>query len=259
MIYSSWIAARRAAVFPEGEAENLVANHNRFIQDALIDIQTKVPCLQTFHRDNHVAESTFFDCGASVIDAPVGFIKNIHTILDTDCCDRVFYSPVTEAAMRCKLETQQSCGVRYRAYGFYEYESGLYAAYSYYYECQITPDAGLDKPCRSHAGSAALINGQLFLHPHLDSNEIAVVEWDGIKKVWSSSDDMDFGTFERQVQNLVELHIERQSAVKEDHDYEAAAAAKLEYDMQIAMLIHECRKLNQIARSPYCFTNCASC
>lgn len=259
MIYSSWIAARRAVVFPEGEAENLVANHNRYIQDALIDVQAKVKHLQTFHRDNHIAESTFFDCGASVFDAPIGFIKSVHTILDTDCCDRAFYSPITEAQMRCRLETQQSCGPRYRAYGFYEYSSGLYAPYSYYYECAITPDAGLDKPCRSRSGSAAIINGQIYLHPHLDSNEIAVVEWDGIKKSWENADDVDFGAFERQVQNLVELHLERQSATKEDHDYDAAATAKNEYDLQVAMLIYETTKLNRIARSPYCFTNCSSC
>src|SRR3990167_5080107 len=99
MTYSAWSAARRAAVWPEGEAENLVANHNRWIQDCLIDLQNKVPCLRGFHRDQHRAEDSYFDCGASVYDAPVGFIKNVHTILETDCCARVYYDAATEAQM----------------------------------------------------------------------------------------------------------------------------------------------------------------
>lgn len=258
MTYTAWIAARRLTVFPDGEAENLVANHNKYIQDALIDLQLKVPCLQTFHRDNHSAESSYFDCGASVYEAPVGFIKGVHTITDTDCCARVYYNPVTEAQMRCLMETQQSCGIRYRAYGFYLYGETYYP-YSYEEECQIYPDSDLDKPCRASAGSVAMIEGQLYLHPHLQSTEIAVIEWDGIKKTWAASDELDFGTFERQVQNAVELYLERMVARKEDYDPQTTTGAQGDYDLAVAMLIHECNKLKRIARLPYCFTNCVSC
>lgn len=246
-------------MYPDGEPENLVANHNKYIQDALIDLQTKVPCLQGFHRDNHTAESSYFDCGTSVYDAPVGFIKGVHTILDNDCCARVYYDPITEDNMRCRMETQQTCGVRYRAYGFYEYASGAYLPYAYHYECQIYPDAGLDKPCRAAAGSVALIDGQLYLHPHLQSDEIAVIEWEGIKKSWASTDEVDFGTFQRQVENAVELYLERTASRKEDFDPQTTEGAQADYDGAVAMMIYECNKLNRIQPRAFCFNNCARC
>lgn len=258
MTYAEWIVARRAVVWPDGEAANLVANHNKYIQDALIDLQNKIPCLQGFHRDNHSAESSYFDCGTSVYDAPVGFIKNVHTITETDCCARVWYAPVTEVEMRCKMENQQRCGIRYRAYGFYEYGDG-YLPYPYEYECQIYPDDALDKPCRAADGSVALIEGQLYLHPHLQSTEIAVIEWYGLKKTWAPTDVMDFGTFERQVQNAVELYLERQTARKEDYDPQLTAGAQSDYDTAVAMLIHECEKLNRLTPLAYCFNNCPGC
>lgn len=258
MTYASWSAARRALVWPEGEPENLVANHKKYIQDALIDIQTKVPCLQGFHRDNHNSEVSYFDCGTSVFPAPVGFIRSVHTITEEDCCARVWYNPITESDMRCKMENQERCGIRYRAYGFYLYE-GEYLEYPYHYECQIYPDVDLNKPCRAGAGSVALIQGQLYLHPHLQDNEIAVIEWDGIKKVWADSDEVDFGTFERQVCNAVELYLERTASRKEDFDPQTTLGAQGDYDLAVAMMIHECTKLRRLPPAAFCFNNCARC
>lgn len=256
MTYTLWTAAIRSAVFPEGEAENLVANHNRYIQDALIDLQNKIPCLQGFHRDNITSELSYFDCGASVFTAPVGFIKSVHTILDTDCCARVWYSPATESDMQCKMAAQEKCGVQYRAYGSYLYD-GSYIPYAYHYECQIYPDAALDKPCRAAGGIVAMIRGQLYVHPHLQSNETLVIEWDGMKKLWISTEEIDFGTFQRQVSNAVELYLERAVARKETSDKEAAASAKDDYDVAVAMMIHECDKLRTLAPRAFCFNNCA--
>lgn len=258
MTYADWIVARRRVTFPDGESENLVANHNKYIQDALIDLQMKVPCLQGFHRDNHSAESSYFDCGASVYDAPVGFIKSIHTITESDCCARVWYDPVTEEQMRCKMENQQRCGVRYRAYGNYLYD-GSYYPYPYEYECQIYPDSGLNKPCRAGAGSVALIQGQIYIHPHLQDYEIAVIEWDGLKKTWEPTDEMDFGTFQRQVENGVELYLERTASRKEDYDPQNTNGAQIDYEGVVRLMIHECNKLRQLAPRQFCFNNCARC
>ena len=257
MTFSEFVTAVEATVFPEGVAENLVSNHRKYITDALIDIQQKIPSQQTKHRDEYTSNQLFFDCGSSVFTAPRGFLTGLHTIL-TDCCDRVFYDPVSADEMQCLLKDQQTCGYKYRAYGFYEYDegSGIYYPYSYTEECLIYTDDQTDKPTRASSGWWSLSQDRIYVFPHIQSDEIIVLEWDGLKRSWLDSDEV---SFDREIQEAVELYLEWKTTRREDFNVPAAKEIRSEYAEKIGMLIHQYRKEQRIPRREPCFSNCDPC
>src|SRR5678816_3157617 len=97
-------------IFPEGEAENLVANHRKYIVDALIDLQQKVPCLRTQHRDRISMADTYTECEASVYSAPRGFISQIYAVTQDNCCAKRYFQPVDWDEMQQILKDNQNCG-----------------------------------------------------------------------------------------------------------------------------------------------------
>lgn len=255
MTFAEFVTAVEATVFPEGVAENLVSNHRKYIIDGLIDLQQKVPCLQTRHRNSHDQSDVLFDCGATVFNAPRGFIQSFHTIPADDCCARVWYDPISPDQMRCYLSDQQLCGYKYRAYGFYLYGDEYYP-YEYEDECQIYTDSGTDKPCRANHGWFSLVNGQIYVFPHLQSTELAVLEWDGIKRDWEDADTVEF---DRETQEAIELYLEWKTKRREDADLSAAQAVRAEFEIKVGNLIWQCKKERRLPTREPCFSNCGSC
>ena len=62
----------RPLLWPQGEAENLVIPHNKFFEEALLDLQRWVPCLQVNNTQIYRACSRFYQCGLTVMEQPVG-------------------------------------------------------------------------------------------------------------------------------------------------------------------------------------------
>ena len=91
MTFAQYYAQISAAVFPEGEAENLIHVHKLAVKDAIIDLQTKIPCLRTENADYVGQSSTLFHCGASTFDAVDGNIERVYTTdLDGACSENVY-------------------------------------------------------------------------------------------------------------------------------------------------------------------------
>ena len=255
MTYAQFSTRVRAAVWPEGEAENLVDTHKNWVLDALIDLQQKVPCLQHYHKDQH-ANDWLFNCGASFFTAPRGFIFGLYTVLDDDWCPKVRYDPVSEDQMRCLLADNQECGKLYDPYPFY-YE------YSVYYPYGVMPygtyyPIETDKACRSTAGVFSLIRGDIYTYPHLQNNEIAVLEWDGIKRSWGDSETMP-DAYDREVEEAVEFSLEAKTARKDDRNPDGFALARSEYNSKVAQLIWQCQKERRLPPRQHCFSNCGEC
>lgn len=67
----------RATLWPQGEAANLVPAHDQSFLDALIDIQTWVPCEQQDNTSLFPQCATFYNCGLTTFDAPQGIIRKV--------------------------------------------------------------------------------------------------------------------------------------------------------------------------------------
>lgn len=241
-------------IFPEGEAENLQANHRKYITDALIDLQQKVPCLRTQHRDRISMADTFTECEASVYSAPRGFIAQIYAVTQDNCCAKRYFQPIDWDEMDQILKDNQNCG-RLITPTYYYYDVGYgYVDYPDY-GCPYYADSSgaTDLRFRPSVSFSAMKDGQLYLFPWLQSNEVLVVEWDGIKRSWKDTDEVQF---DREVQDAVEHFLDRRSATREDCDIQRIQLAQSDYDTLVAKQIWQCRKERRIERRQHYFSNC---
>lgn len=253
MTFEEFSAAVRLNVWPEGEAENLATRHEAWIHDCLIDLQTKVPCERENHVDPYNGSRQFFQCGATVVEAPRGLIRRVWTETAEAGCERVFYDPVPFGQMECLTANRSmvACAAD-EPYGYYDGPTRG-SLYTGGYD-----DA--DKPCRSGYGYVSLHEGFLYLFPYLQSDELAVVEWKGIKRDW---EDADIVTSDRDVKQAVEYYLTGFGALWDDSDekrgklfYEEDMEKPGLYQRAVMKLIWRCRQERRIeVPMSHCFDN----
>ena len=253
--FDFFVSDLRATIFPEGEAENLIANHRKYIVDALIDLQQKIPCLRVQHRDRVSMADTFTECEASVTSAPRGFISQIYAVTQDNCCARRYFQPVDWDEMQQILKDNQNCG-RLIEPTYYYYTD--YYGYSDYpeYGCLYYGDSSgaTDLRFRPTISYSAMKDGNLYLFPWLQSNEVLVIEWDGIKRSWKDTDEVQFN---REVQDAVEHFLDFRTASREDCDLQKIQIARAGYDELISKQIWQCRNERRIERRVHYFSNCS--
>lgn len=271
MTFAQFKSEIRARVWPEGEPENLVTNHNKWILDSLIDLQRKVPCLQQYQVDIVPQCATYLMNGSTVFGAPRGYIHKLYTLSnDPDDRCQVEYSPITKDELDCMASSAPCCpGGQtfqhpYGAYGFYA------ELYNYYPDSGLLgmefPSADEDKPCRATSGYYTLHRGNLWVFPHMQWTESAVVEWDGIKRTYAEEDLVSFGfenVLDREVEDAVEYYLRYKAAQVEDCDFDRARDLLLGppgqlgagYNGKVADLIWECKKERRMRDTPPCFNN----
>lgn len=270
MTWAQFKAELFARVWPEGQASNLIPNHEKWVLDATIDLQKKVACLQQYQVDIVPQCATYLLNGCTVFGAPRGYIYKLYTI-SNDPDDRcpVVYSPITKDELDCIASAGADHGATFQhPYGFYGFYAELYNFY---------PDSGLlgmefpsadeDKPCRSKSGYYTLHRGNISVFPHMQWNESAVIEWDGIKRTYTDDEPVAFGfenVLDREVEDAVEYYLRYKAAQIEDCDLDRARDLLLGppgqlgagYNGKVAELIWECKKERRLRESPACFNNC---
>ncbi len=266
MIYSDFNAAIRLAVWPDGEPENLVSSHKNYILDALIDLQIKVPRLQTNHVDFIQPEDTLFNCGASLFDAPRGFIASLSVLRGTPtrCCDEAPYLESSKSEFDCFLGELEAtpCSVETHPYQFYQFDvDGPYYAYPSLAYCLDYPTQSIDSVCAPSRGYYALFRRQIWMAPHIQSGYVAKLLWDGIKRTFADTDILDEDYFDREVLECVELYLRSRAAAIDDCDYTKAIYFSNEnpakpgmYQIRRADLIHTGEKESRLPKRNYCFS-----
>ncbi len=249
--YLEFMTALLSRVWPDGQAENLIPNHRKWVLDALIDLQKKVPCLQTEHLDIVDQCSTYYFCGTSVFSAPRGFLRKLYTIEDSDGCTRIDYEPISKDDMDCLQANYQACNTLLQPLGYY-YEP--YFGYLPFADLPIpgfkNVDSTIDKPARSAGGYWTMDRGNIYLFPHMQWNEQAVVVWDGLKRSYADTDEVEW---DREVEDAVEYYVGAKGAEKEDCDYDRLAVLTANYNGKVSDLIYNCKKERRIPKAPPCF------
>ncbi len=273
MTFGEFNTAVQYSVSPDGIAENLVSLQRSYAIDALIDLQTKVPCLQQNHTDYLCASASFYSCGASLFEAPRGFIRSLSTMVPGDtCCREVRYTPVSMVDMQCMLKNQEAfsfcSATELHPYTTY-LQDGVYVPFpDTPLECvdYVGPnDTSLDKSSRAIEGFFSIDRGQIWVTPQIQSNELVKLEWDGRKTIWSDTDTMDEEIFNREVQECVEMFVRSRMASTADCDYTRAIFFSNEnmqrpgqYQVRRADLIHWCEKTRRPPKRDYCWdTTCS--
>ncbi len=249
MTFSEYYEQIQLSAFPEGEAENLVLSHKNAVRDALIDLQTKVPCLRTDHADYIGQSSTRFHCGASVFDSVDGNIERVYTLSLENGCQLVEYSYIDFARMQDLLNAYKCCKAsdaegmapvsEYGGVGAPEYPAG-----------EDTQDKGY----RAYSGDAywTVHRGQIYVFPSIESTEQIVVEWNGTRRTWQDDTVMPETMVEqledssevlvRDVAQAVEFYLDSEVHRRETKDMASFQVSSKMYSDAVAMLIYECRK-----------------
>lgn len=251
----------RAIIFPAGEASNLVAAHDHFFLDALIDLQTFVECLQQDNTSVFPQCSTFYNCGLTVIDAPRGNIKKVGVIGSTsedavDWCSEAEYLQVSPVAIREYLNRSVQCGYCLPTFfsliqnscikGYYpaptdaDVPAGLPILPLGYHYPQTSTDNTYG---RAMHGFWGIERGKIFIAPYIQSDEHVSVKWDGIKRTWTEADIIDEDPM---LASALMEYVRWQHADKYEKDEAEAVRAMGAYNNWRTLLMHQCREENRV-------------
>lgn len=241
MTFQTYYETVVAAVFPEGEAENLSTRHRNAVIDALIDLQRKVKCLREGHCEVTLAEDAQDVCNASVVQRNPGTLTRVAIVnVETGCG---FFRPE-------HLEPD--------AFDVYVRDNSACVAAAY-----AALDAGVTPPppirsssfCETAAESRPVLPGaprcagyytfdqnSIRVFPPLMEGEGLLQQWNGIKRDWQDGEDMGVLFPIRDVMKAAELFVESDAERFEAKDGRQAGGALALYNVQVADLIYTCRR-----------------
>lgn len=265
------LKALRSEIWPQGEAPELVIPHNKSFISALVDIQRKVECQQVNNTEIYQFCSTMFQCGMTVMNAPRGKINRVSTYakLDEDCaedadspvnwCDEVQYNfmdygvlvKLLDKTLKCRCNTtfasllnldfptcHKILGDAYPAPDDSDYE-GYDALPMGFHYAQSSTDSTKK---RARCGVYSIHQGRIYIAPWIQSTEIVVVEWDGIKRVWSNE---DLVCDDHEFLEAVKLYVQAEHARDWDENIGKYELAKDAYDKAVAAMIIDCDDENR--------------
>lgn len=178
-LFSAFIALIRADIWPAGEAKTLRTAHTGYVKAAMADMQKWIPDLQVLNTSQYDRCDRLWEDAKTVIEAPNGVIRRVFAITNAEWRDKVFYdsSNMTEVERWAKrlvdAETPDNTGL----------SPALTRGFKYDSDTTIDNEAG-----RARIGKWCIYRRKLFLVPWLQSNEVLVIEWDGIKTTYADAD-----------------------------------------------------------------------
>lgn len=150
----------------------------------LIDIQQQSPFYKANHQDIWPFCSTYFQCGATVVQAPrAEQIHRVWTIPRSGACCPVFYYYVPSfddwqqrlRAASPKWDAPDNTGLPTLQEGFL-------------YNPQVGAADTTDKGIRWGHGWWTLHNGRMYIAPRIESWEQIVASWKGVRFAWGIDD-----------------------------------------------------------------------
>lgn len=247
MTFLEFFTRIRRHVYPEGAPSNLTDVHKNSVQDAMLDIQSRVRCFADRHCDRHAQTSTRFTCGAVVFEAPAGQVRKLSTVLADSACDEVTYDWVSPGDFFCILDGYKECVCTTETAGMgVLVVTTANAAGGPFAPCSHLefPAASSynNKPCRALSGLWTLYNELLWVYPSIESNELIIVRWRGLKKTWLDDDEVPTIFEGRDAMRAIESYVEADKHRKETRDMAAYRVAIAEYSRSLQILSTECIK-----------------
>lgn len=227
----------RGEIFPAGEAKQLKLAHTAFFKAAMIDIQAWVPCLQQYNTTQYPFCSTHWDDAKTVVSQPPGVIRRIYTIANDDWRDKVFYLSSNFRDINCwsnslfQADTPLSDKLQQ---GFYTANKNTDTLYD-----------------RARTGIWAIYRHRLYVAPYIQSNEVLVVEWDGVKSDWADSDGVNTTWWTPDVEEAIKYYVSWQHNLFYG-DKQVGELFEQKYDEALADMIYACREMMRQREDEVC-------
>lgn len=222
----------RQELWPSGEARNLRVSHDAYFNAAMLDIQKWVPCVREHNVSTWEFDQTNWENAKTVVNAPWGTIKRVYTVAGgTDRWrDKVRYRSSTYATIECWANrlfdaiTPDNTGLPALQLGVRYADASQDSTYG-----------------RARIGIWAIQRKRLYIAPYLQSTEMLVVDWDGIKAKWQDSDGVDETYWTSDYEDAVKLYVLWKHEFYHG-DRAIGNQAKQGYDAALADLIYWCRE-----------------
>lgn len=246
--YSEFLTRVRAIVFPDGEAENLQTTHDAYVKDALINLQTFVPCLRDNHVDFYGKEDFQEWCNADFTYIERGTVVAVYAFKISKRCKKLFYDQKSMSFIDQWMQRQRcvTCSDD-------EDETDVTRSPA----CNTVSDA--DSYCEDNEDESDCIfkgsrrfygigpNQKLFLAPRFPCGYKIAVHWEGIKRKWEDSDpvpdDMDLiMAVARYVQAQRSLYLDRDTPIYDRIMHPVNG----EFTVARADMIHRCTRERRI-------------
>jgi hypothetical protein len=252
MKFSELVTELKADIWPEGVPESLTAPIGRNFEAAVTHLQRYVPCLQSRNINRYPQCSTYFQGGKTVIDAPKGRINRVYTILDT-AGEEVYpavFRQVTKDELECNNLKLLSLVYPPKNLEDEPLPMGFkYPESDSDHKVNNKGEKLASKHGRAVIGQWAIDRDRIYISPWINSNEVVVVEWNGVKTRFGADDgvieDVDF-------KRAVRLFVQREFARDFDGDYERYRYMSVDFDMAMGDLIHECKKQTELKTTFFC-------
>lgn len=246
MTFDQFYSDISAAVFPEGEAENLVHAHKLWLKDALIDLQTKVPCLRTDHAEYIGQDSTEYFCGSNRFDGVDGSIERVYTLNIDGGCDPIEYQYIDHNRMLGLISSNRCCKPN-DAYGMNPYSENHQPGPADY----PVANAAMNKGFRSVSGDGywSVHRGSIYLFPSIEDYEQIVVEWNGVRRTFCDSTTIPSTFLQRDVVSAIEAYMQMEVERRETKDMSSWKIAGDVHREAISQLIWRCNQTRNPVRS----------
>jgi hypothetical protein len=192
--FSAFISALRLELWPDGEAKTLRNVHTSQFKAAMANIQTYVEPLQAINVSTYARCERLWEDAKTVLGSPPnGIIRRVFTIVNDDWRDKVIYHSSNFHTMERWAKTLREAVTP---------DNGT-IGYGYRYE-----DADSDSEIgRARVGIWCLHRGKMFVAPWLQSNEVLVIEWDGVKTDYEDADQIDESKWSIDVQEAIKYYV----------------------------------------------------
>lgn len=261
-------AELRAELFPTGEPYNLRVAHDKMFAEAIYDLQQKVDCFQINNTQVVPFCATKFQCGMTVFTAPRGRIWRVSTVdrlnpatgeeggnEPIQWCSEIIYKQVDYCRLEKFLDKQLGCScsmwsqvpppycTKTPSPRFTRFPVPDNSAYADFPELPlgfIYPTPTTDVSCgRAKTGVWAQHSGRIYLAPWIQSTELILVEWDGIKRDWTDDDLLDD---DAQLKKAIKMYVQAQRARDYDCDQQKYLQYRAEYEDVRSWLWWECEQ-----------------
>lgn len=223
----------RQTIWPAGEAKNLRLAHDRWFALAMASIQQVVPCVQQFNTSQFPFCATFWEDGKTVVPMPIGVIRDVYTIANGDWRDEVHLESSNWAEIQAWATMLYRCTTPLNV--------GLPKLPMGYRNAEDSTDSVVG---RARQGIWAYNRHRLFVAPWIQSNEILVVEWDGVKNEWLDTDGVNSDYWTVDYEDAIALFI-RWKHESFYGDKKDAVYFEEQWNSALADLIWSCREMTE--------------
>jgi hypothetical protein len=213
------ITALRAEIWPDGEAKTLRNVHTSHFKQAMANLQTYIDELQEVNISTYAHCQRLWEDGKTVLGTiPNGVITRVFTIVNSEWRDKVIYHSSNFHLIERWAKTLHEAVTP---------NNGT-IGYGFRYE-----DADVDSTIgRARTGIYCIHRRKMWVAPWLQSNEVLVLEWSGIKYDYEDADQVDDSLWTIDVQEAIKYYVRFQHEINfgdriEAQNFKALYDAKL--------------------------------